>query len=67
MSRSRRGTLTTVVQDSRLRWPDSLDIHEAHERRQLFVTSSRIHETWPFNLGRTLAKAYYLFRVDLAD
>lgn len=61
------GTLQTVVQDSRLRWPDSLDIHEAPGGRQLYVTASRIHETWPFNFGRTLAKAYCLFRVDLAD
>ncbi len=59
------GSLETVVQDSRLRWPDSLEIHEGGGRRELFVTASRLHETWPFNWGRTLAKAYYLFRVDL--
>lgn len=65
LSYQSEGTLQTVVQDSRLRWPDSLDIPETHGRRQLFVTASRIHETWPFNLGRTLAEAYYLYRVDL--
>jgi sugar lactone lactonase YvrE len=61
------GAPQTVVQDSRLRWPDSMDIHEVQGRRRLFVTSSRIHETWPFNWGRSLAEAYYLFCVDLTD
>jgi sugar lactone lactonase YvrE len=62
------GTLETVVQDGRIRWPDSIAIVQGESGRMLYFTVTQIHMAWPFNWGRSVSdEPYRLFRIELPE
>ena len=57
--------MTTIADDERLAWPDSLAISPGGE---LYVTASQIHLSPRFNHGKSLRTTpYRLFKLKLED
>lgn len=65
--RTAEGELKTLVQDERIRWPDSFQIQTVDGEAWLYFTAARIHDTAWFTADGSMPESYTLWRVPLPE